>query len=62
MDKCIDELIKTVNALKTVEVKGDHWLTMYASVNSIRMVISMLQEGITNRKVDDNAINNNAEP
>lgn len=59
MDKIIEELIKAANALKTVEVKGDHWLTMYASVNSILMVVSSLQEGIKNKTGDQNAISNN---
>lgn len=62
MDKIIEELIKAANALKTVEVKGDHWLTMYASVNSILMVVSSLQEGIKNNTGDQNAISNNIKP
>ena len=58
MENCIEELIKAVNALKTVEVKGDHWLTMYASCNSIKMVISLLQ----GMRGEENAINDNTKP
>ena len=56
MDKYIDELIKAANALKTVKVDGDYWLTMLASVNSILMVVSALQEQMKEGEKD--AINN----
>lgn len=55
---CYDELIKTAQALKTVKVDGTYWLTMYASVNSILMVASMLKtqqkEGETDDTIDNN--------
>lgn len=56
MDKYIEELIKAANALKTVKVDGDYWLTMLASVNSILMVVSALQE--MTKEGEQDAINN----
>lgn len=56
MDKLIEELIKAANALKTVKVDGDYWLTMLASVNSVLMVVSALQE--MTKEGEKDAINN----
>lgn len=56
MDKYIEELIKAANALKTVKVDGDYWLTMLASVNSVLMVVSALQE--MTKEGEKDAINN----
>lgn len=60
MDKHRDELLKTAHALRTVEVKGEHWLTMVAAVNSIMMVASFLEEEIEKRTGEENAVSNNA--
>lgn len=56
---CYDELIKAAQALKTVKVDGEAWLTMYASVNSILMVASMLKTKEGEMKTDD-TVNNNS--
>lgn len=58
LEKYRDELLKTAGALKTVEVRGEHWLTMVAAVNSIMMAVSGLQEEIDRRTGEDHAIDN----
>ena len=49
-----NELIRTVQALRTVKVDGEYWMLMQACVNSLLKVAESLRG-------DDNAINNNAE-
>lgn len=62
MKELIEELVKTAQALQSVEVNGKHWLTMYASYNSIMMVVTRLQEEIEKRTVTDNGISDKSEP
>lgn len=61
MEKLIEELLKTAQALQSVEVNGKYWLTMFAAYNSIMMVVSRLQEE-NERTGTENAINDKSEP
>lgn len=64
MNDDYEELIKAANALKTVKVDGNYWLTMLASTNSVLKVASdllaMMQQTNAEGKAVQNAINNEA--
>lgn len=54
MSEEYEELIRTVQALRSVKVDGEYWMLMQACVNSLLKIAESLRG-------KDNAIDNNTE-